>query len=216
MSEVTDTFGSRLQSFVMYWLNDLWVDFALLPDAEKMLRREFQLKRSLAEIYASTTILLVNHNPLMDVVVPILPSVIPVGGLQITDPKPLPGDLGEIYAKTKKGVIYFSLGSNLKSEMLGEVRLEAITSALAEFPEYSVIWKMDTSKLSLQLPKNVLIQNWLPQNDILADNRTKLFISHAGGLSIQEATWHGKPMILLPCFVDQFIVLQRTLFQFAF
>lgn len=206
MSEVEDTFCSRLQSFVMYWLNDLLADYKSLPETEKMVREQFKLKKSLAEIYASTTILLANHNPVMDVVVPILPNVIPVGGLQIADAQPLPMELEQIYSAAKKGVILFSLGSNVKSELLGEKRLEAIAAALAEFPEYNVIWKIDVSKLSLKLPKNVFIQKWLPQNDILADNRTKIFISHAGGLSTQEATWHGKPMILLPCFVDQILV----------
>lgn len=35
-------------------------------------------------------------------------------------------------------------------------------------------------------------------------NNTKLFITHAGGLSTQEAIWHGIPMLAMPVFLDQF------------
>ena len=38
---------------------------------------------------------------------------------------------------------------------------------------------------------------------ISADPRTKLFISHAGINSINEASFHGVPLILIPLFHDQ-------------
>lgn len=175
--------------------------------SEEVISKYYKLRKSLEDLSASTTIVLVNHNPVLDFVTPIMPSVIPVGGLQIKKPSPLPKDLEEIFANAQKGIILFSLGSNVKSEMLGRERLQAIIASLAEFPEYSVIWKVDLSKLpDLKIPQNVFIKTWLPQNDILADSRTKLFISHAGGLSTQEATWYGQPMLALPVMFDQFPV----------
>lgn len=206
MEEVKETFLGRLESFLLYTLNDLIVDYHYYPKLEQVVKKEYKTSRKIKEIIASTEILMANHNPVMDVVQPILPSVIPVGGLQIEDPKPLPKDLEEIYQSAKRGVIFFSLGSNVKCEQLGRERLEAITAALAKFPEYNFIWKIDLTGLDLEIPSNVFIKRWLPQNDILADKRTKLFISHAGGLSTQEASWHGMPMLALPVMVDQFMV----------
>lgn len=204
--EVKDTFSSRLNSFLLYVANEAYKYFAHYPRTEKLLKKKFALNRSLNEIVDSTRIQLANYNPVMDTSVPVMPSVIPVGGLQIEDAKRLPEDLEEIYKTAPKGVILFSLGTNVKSEMLGQGRLDAIVEALARFPEYHVIWKIDLSMLELQIPKNVFIKTWLPQNDILSDRRTKLFISHAGGLSTQEATWHGRPMLALPVMGDQFPV----------
>lgn len=103
-------------------------------------------------------------------------------------------------------MILFALGTNVRSELIGETRLRAIIGALAEFPDYHIVWKIDMTKVELKMPANVFVRSWLPQNDILADDRTKLFISHAGGLSTQEATWYGKPVLALPVMIDQFPV----------
>lgn len=204
-NELKDTFCSRLESFLIY-LVDEFVSKYHTAEAEKELRKAYTLKRSLSEISSSSVMSFANHHPALDSITPIMPEVIAVGGLQIEDPRPLPKDLEEIFSVPSKGVVLFSLGSNVPSETLGEARLNAITSALAELPEYTFLWKIDLSKLSLEMPKNVSIRSWLPQNDILADNRTKLFMSHAGGLSTQECTWHGQPMLALPVMMDQFPV----------
>lgn len=52
-------------------------------------------------------------------------------------------------------------------------------------------------------PDNVLISQWLPQEDILAHPNTLLFISHCGFGSITEAKYHRVPIIAIPVFGDQ-------------
>lgn len=207
MYDVEETFASRLESFFIHAVNHLVLKFSWFPTADAALERHnVSTKRSIREIYDSTVIQLTNYHPVLDFVSPIMPGVIPVGGLQIEKPQPLPAELEQVFASAEKGVILFSLGSNVKSEMLGEERLNEIIEALRQFPEYHFVWKIDLAKLKLTIPKNVFIIKWLPQNDILADKRTKLFISHAGGLSTQEATWYGVPMLALPVMFDQFPV----------
>lgn len=44
---------------------------------------------------------------------------------------------------------------------------------------------------------------WLPQNDILGHNNTRLFITHGGANGLAEASYHGVPMICSPFFGDQ-------------
>jgi len=48
------------------------------------------------------------------------------------------------------------------------------------------------------------VASWLPQNDILGHNKTKLFINHGGGHGLMEAAYHGVPMICAPFFGDQY------------
>lgn len=101
---------------------------------------------------------------------------------------------------SKHGVIFFSLGSNIPSHALGpEIRKEFL-AAFSKLKE-TVIWKYE--KDIDDLPKNVIIRKWLPQLDILGHPKCKLFISHGGGLSTQEALYHGVPIVGMPVFCDQ-------------
>lgn len=83
-----------------------------------------------------------------------------------------------------------------------------LLNAFAQMPEYNFLWKFESETLPIALPNNVMIKKWLPQNDILAHSNIKGFITHAGALSTQEASWYGVPMICIPFFVDQFRVSQ--------
>ena len=51
--------------------------------------------------------------------------------------------------------------------------------------------------------ENVMIKKWLPQADILAHPKLKLFISHCGLGSIVESKYLGIPILGLPMFGDQ-------------
>ena len=52
--------------------------------------------------------------------------------------------------------------------------------------------------------------DWIPQNDILAHPRTKLFITHAGPNGVYEAAFHAVPMLALPQFGDQHVCAQQV------
>lgn len=65
-----------------------------------------------------------------------------------------------------------------------------------------VIVKWDTEDIDYK-PKNVLIKSWLPQDDILAHENIKLFISHGGLGGVAEAKYHGVPIVGVPIFGDQ-------------
>ncbi|ESO04461.1 hypothetical protein HELRODRAFT_79144, partial [Helobdella robusta] len=58
---------------------------------------------------------------------------------------------------------------------------------------------------------NTLILNWLPQNDVLGDPSTKLFITHCGNNGLHEALYHGVPMLGFPFFGDQFENCRRMI-----
>lgn len=52
-------------------------------------------------------------------------------------------------------------------------------------------------------PKNVMISKWLPQADVLAHPNLKLFITHGGQHSLEEAIDRTIPMIAIPLLGDQ-------------
>jgi hypothetical protein len=44
---------------------------------------------------------------------------------------------------------------------------------------------------------------WLPQNDLLGNPKTRLFVTHCGNGGQYESVYHGVPMVGLPIFADQ-------------
>lgn len=93
-------------------------------------------------------------------------------------------------------------GTNVRSENLGELRIKKIIETFKKFPKIKFLWKFE-AEISKDLPKNVFIRSWMPQADLLAHPNIKLFITHSGLLSIQEAMWYGVPILGLPVFGDQ-------------
>lgn len=55
-----------------------------------------------------------------------------------------------------------------------------------------VLWKWESESMP-GLPKNVKLSKWLPQQDVLGHKDIKMFITHCGGGSTEEAVYHGVP-----------------------
>lgn len=124
------------------------------------------------------------------------------------EPKQLSQDLQHYLDNSKHGVIYFSMGSMLKGCNFPEEKRNAFIAAFAELKE-NVLWKYENTSLPNK-PKNVLIKQWMPQNDILAHPNVKLFVTHGGLLGSTESLYHGKPMVGVPIYGDQRLNMARA------
>jgi len=65
------------------------------------------------------------------------------------------------------GVIYFSMGSNLKGYLMPEYKRNVFLGAFSKIKQ-RVIWKWESDTLPGQL-NNVNFGKWLPQSDILCE-----------------------------------------------
>lgn len=200
------SFWQRIQNFLYDSLEEIRKDTYLYPQTDAILRTVIPNAPSARDLQNNIKLLFINSNPLIQYKDPMMPNVIPVGGMQIQAPKPLPDDLNRIVSKAKNGFILFSLGSNARSDNLGPDRIRCVMTAMKAFPQYQFLWKFesDESKLPMPVPDNVFIRAWMPQNDLLAHPNIKLFMTHSGLLSTQEAIWNGVPIIGFPLFADQF------------
>ncbi|KAM9493739.1 UDP-glucuronosyltransferase 1A1-like isoform 2-T2 [Clarias gariepinus] len=71
-----------------------------------------------------------------------------------------------------------------------------------------VIWRY-TDEVSHEIPGNVKLMKWLPQNDLLGHPKTRAFITHGGSHGIYEGICHAVPMVMMPLFGDQGDNVQR-------
>ncbi|XP_067236177.1 UDP-glucuronosyltransferase 2C1-like isoform X1 [Chanodichthys erythropterus] len=131
---------------------------------------------------------------------PTMPNVVYMGGFQCKPAKPLPDDLEEfVQSSGEHGVIIMTLGT-VFGQLLSENNDE-IAAAFAQLPQ-KVIWK-HTGPRPANLGNNTLIVDWLPQNDLLGHPQTKVFVAHGGTNGVQEAIYHGVPIVGLPLAFDQ-------------
>ncbi|KAF2367396.1 UDP-glucuronosyl/UDP-glucosyltransferase [Trinorchestia longiramus] len=133
---------------------------------------------------------------------PYVPGVIHAGGLNCRPAQPLPKDLADwIEGSGDAGTIYFSLGSVVKPKDMPEKYRQVLVNTFSRLPQ-RVIWKWHEDNME-DLPPNVKLGSWLPQQDILGHPNVRLFISHGGLFSTFEATYHAVPILGLPVFADQ-------------
>ncbi|EDS25660.1 UDP-glucuronosyltransferase 2B20 [Culex quinquefasciatus] len=206
------TFFERVHNTLLYTVDFIYRNYYSNPVLDKMVREYFQYDDLpyVPDLDRLSRVLLVNAHYSIDFPEPAPPNLIPVGGLQIKEAKPVPDDLEKFINAGRKGAVLFSLGTNIRSDELGKERQILLIEAMRQLTDYNFLWKFE-SDLDLKLPKNVMIRKWMPQNDILAHPKVKGFITHAGLLSMHEASWHGVPMIGIPFIADQHRNIQKCI-----
>mmetsp|Transcript_17053 Transcript_17053/g.33300 ORF Transcript_17053/g.33300 Transcript_17053/m.33300 type:complete len:532 (+) Transcript_17053:86-1681(+) len=89
---------------------------------------------------------------------------------------------------------------------------EALRDALAGV---HVVWKVskaDARDLANFTPSStMMLISWMDQQDILGHPNCRVFVTHGGHNSVQEAAFHGVPVVGTPLLVDQFDNLVRPL-----
>ncbi|XP_017113521.1 UDP-glycosyltransferase UGT5 [Drosophila elegans] len=194
----------RLLNVAFLAYERLLLDYYYLPGQEQ-LYKEFLPgnKRCFYEMRRNASLVLINQHVSLSFPRPYSPNMIEVGGMHIDGKlSPLPGKIEKFINESEHGAIYFSMGSNLKSKDLPPEKIQEILGAFRGLKQ-RVLWKFELNDLPNK-PENVYISDWFPQTDILAHPKVLAFVTHGGMLSTTESIYHGKPVIGLPIFSDQF------------
>jgi glucuronosyltransferase len=159
---------------------------------------------TLEDLALNTSLILFNSHFSINNARPAVPNFIEVGGLHITEPKPLSKYFENLLTSNTKGIIYLTMGSMIMTETFDPDKLQGLFDAFAELP-YKVLWKANRERFpkGLTIPKNIHFENWMPQIDILCHPNVKLFVSHGGLMGSQEAVYCGVPRLGIPLFADQ-------------
>jgi glucuronosyltransferase len=121
------------------------------------------------EMRYDASLVLVNNHFSIGYPRPLLPAMVEVGGLHVQHSvTPLPKDLQFYLDEATEGAVYFAMGSNLRNDAMATEKMASILSAFAEFPLQRVLMKWESKAiLPSQLPSNVRLGKWLPQQSVL-------------------------------------------------
>ncbi|GBP42150.1 UDP-glucuronosyltransferase 2B15 [Eumeta japonica] len=183
------------------------------------------------EIVYNGSFMFFNTQPVLGIGYRLTQNTRYIGGYHIDpDTKPLPENLKKIFANARNGVIYFSMGFNLKSKDMSEYTKRGLLEMFGTLKQ-TVLWKFEDELRDL--PPNVHILKWAPQPsilnseeadgpaarniprpvsslDIISNPKTVLFITHGGKLSTIETIHYGVPVIGIPIFGDQFANMDQA------
>ncbi|XP_067994222.1 UDP-glucuronosyltransferase 1-6-like isoform X6 [Melanerpes formicivorus] len=178
----------------LVYCNGLYNDIVQL--SSEVLQRDV----SLMDLVDSASIWLLRFDFVFEYVRPVMPNMVFIGGTNCVQKKPLSKEFEAIVnASGEHGIVVFSLGS-MVSEIPMKKAIE-IADALGTVPQ-TVLWRY-TGKTPPNLPDNVKLVKWLPQNDLLAHPKTRAFITHGGSHGVYEGICNAVPMVLMPLFGDQ-------------
>uniref|UniRef100_A0AAY4ED22 UDP-glucuronosyltransferase n=1 Tax=Denticeps clupeoides TaxID=299321 RepID=A0AAY4ED22_9TELE len=137
---------------------------------------------------------------------PQMPNMVQIGGINCAKRSPIPADLEEfVNGSGKHGFVVFTLGSMVSK--IPEAKAMEFFEAFRQIPQ-RVLWRY-TGPVPANVPKNVKLMKWLPQNDLLGHPKVRAFITHGGTHGIYEGICNGVPMVMLPLFGDQGDNVQR-------
>ena len=97
------------------------------------------------------------------------------------------------------GVILVSFGTVLQASQMSESLRLKLISVLGKVKQRVLMkWENEEEMMAAadQFPANMMLSKWLPQQDILAHPKLRLFITHGGQSSSQEALCHKKPVVI--------------------
>ncbi len=103
-------------------------------------------------------------------------------------------------------VIYVGLGTLVR---LSRAQVGALVSAFRRLgPSHQVLWKLPGPQRALlpegaSLPSNLRLESWVEsQTEVLAHPHVRAFVTHGGGNGFHEGIHAGKPLLVLPFWLD--------------
>uniref|UniRef100_A0A914W979 UDP-glucuronosyltransferase n=1 Tax=Plectus sambesii TaxID=2011161 RepID=A0A914W979_9BILA len=202
-------------------LNLFWhfstLDFVNLPQnllhEENEMYKSYSLEKDtdLWMLTRQVPVLLINGERYLDFPRP-LPTGISFMGEITTTKKDaqLSKEFQTLMDKSDKGVIIFSLGTVSNTSNMPEKMTNGFLEAFAQFPQYTILWRLEMDLPGVEKYKHIHVLKWLPQKDLLAHPKMKLLIAHGGYNSLLETAKAGIPALLMPLFADQYINTKRA------
>merc|ERR1719288_436005 len=99
-----------------------------------------------------------------------------------------------------EGAVLVSFGSALKPEQMPAEKIQVFIDTFKNLG-MKVVWKWNSEMPGL--PDNIFLSSWIPQQDLLGHPNLKVFVTHGGLGSLQEAIYHKAVLVGITFSIDQ-------------
>uniref|UniRef100_A0A0K0FG90 glucuronosyltransferase n=1 Tax=Strongyloides venezuelensis TaxID=75913 RepID=A0A0K0FG90_STRVS len=207
MSSFTDkmTYIERFENWFLHYFGQTMFYFL----REKFtLQNEFDRKYGVGyynsrNVIGDSSFLILNSNPFLDIPGPKTPKMVEVSGIGIKDPKPLDEYWDKILSLRNKTVLV-SFGSFAKAVYMPDDMKNGLLETMRKLKDITFIWKYEEPEDGTGKDiENLVLTKWMPQSDLLNDERISLFVTHGGMGSTTELSFRGVPAISIPIIGDQ-------------
>ncbi|KAJ3642470.1 hypothetical protein Zmor_025256 [Zophobas morio] len=199
-------FFQRIRNLYGTLFDYLYRHYVFYPEQRNYMAKYFPSSMDFDKVLYNASLMLLNSHVTTSENALLPYNMVEIGGFHVVS-KPLDKEVQTLLDGATDGAILFSLGSFLHSSDLSEDTRDAIFRVFAKLKQ-KVLWKFETDLPDK--PENVFISKWWKQRDILAHRNIKLFITHGGLLSTEEAIVNGVPMVGVPILADQKMNMARA------
>ncbi|GMS99406.1 hypothetical protein PENTCL1PPCAC_21581 [Pristionchus entomophagus] len=197
--------ASRIENLVAMFTS-IWMFREIEKPVESLFKQKFgENFPDFADIVAASSFTLTNSDPFLDFAKPTLRKVIEIGGIGVRKAKKFDEEWENILSLRSRTVVV-SFGTVSRAFLMSLNMKKALATAFSRFPDTTFVWKYEKPEDKAEFAEgvdNLLLKEWLPQNDLLEDPRVGGFLTHAGKGSYFEAASRGKSSLLVPLFADQ-------------
>ncbi|MEV0730535.1 glycosyltransferase [Polymorphospora sp. NPDC050346] len=114
----------------------------------------------------------------------------------------------DAWLESYASVVYIGFGTVMRPSR--ELVAAIVTACARLGPDVGVLWKVSRAagtafpdSLPDPLPDNLKVVSWVPsQLGLLAHPRVRVFFGHGGGNAVNEGLVFGKPLLILPFWMD--------------
>ncbi|XP_023297268.2 UDP-glycosyltransferase UGT5 [Lucilia cuprina] len=217
------TFWQRCVNTLMAMFEKLTYSFFHMISQQAVYTKHFEPLCQLAnwckelphhkELTENLSLALINTHPVLQYPRAFLPNMLSIAGIHLKTTEEqleLPNHIREFIEKANQGVIYMSFGANIYD--FPSEKLQLFFDVFETLPDMRFIIKYDepdSLPLTLNISKQILLNNWWPQQAILAYKNVKIFITSGGFMSITEALFYEKYILAIPITPEQCVLTEK-------
>ena len=183
------SFSGRISNIWVSSIAKLDEQMVKVPDDIVKQYQQYGAFDSVDELMERSKLWILTSDAIIDSPKPIMPHTIEVGGLTTQPAKKLPEDIQSFLDGAEDGVILVSFGSMMSKFPV--ILLRKFLEAFNRIERHRIIWRLTNVSSEFKIPNFIRQGGWMPQNDILAHPKVKLFITHSGNNGQFEALYHG-------------------------